>query len=248
MEPLVKAFLVLHIAGGSLAIVAGYGALFAPKGGWLHRRAGVLFVYSMLALGAGALVVGLARDKSTWLGGPFVFYLVLTSMFTVGRSHTPSRTTNIALIGVGSTVCLISIYGGVRGLMGPPGPIGHAPDVMSLVNAFVLLHCVIGDFRVLRTGPATGTRRLRRHLWRMCYAMFVATGSFFLGQAKVIPEPLRIKPVLLLLAFLPLPAMFYFLWRPRRRVKKPVARDSIAAVDIRSPQHQRRKNALEVVK
>jgi uncharacterized membrane protein len=248
MEPLVKSFLVLHIAGGSLAIVSGYAALFASKGGWLHRRAGVLFVYSMLALGAGALVVGLARDKSTWLGGPFVFYLVLTSMFTVSRSHTPSRSTNIALMALGTAVCLISTYGGVRGLLGPPGPIGHAPDVMSLVNAFVLLLCVTGDFRIVRSGPAVGTRRLRRHLWRMCYAMFVATGSFFLGQAKVIPEPLRIKPLLLLLAFLPLPAMFYFLWRPRRRTKKMVAHNPIAAVDIRSPQYELRNDALEVMK
>jgi hypothetical protein len=231
MIPLVRSFLILHIAGGSLAIVAGYGALFAPKGGWLHRRAGMVFVYAMLVMGAGAMIVGLARGKSTWLGGPYVFYLVVTSMLTVSRTQTPSRTTNIGLMTLGSIVCLISIFGGVRGLMSPPGPIGHAPDVMSLVNAFVLALCIKGDFRVLRFGPATGTKRLRRHLWRMCYAMFVATGSFFLGQAKVIPPPLRIQPILLTLAFLPLPAMFYYLWRPRRRSKKKVSPVPVAALE-----------------
>ena len=70
MDAVVKLFLILHIAGGSLAVLSGYAALFAPKGGGLHRRAGMLFVYAMIALGAGALVVGLARGKSTWLGGP----------------------------------------------------------------------------------------------------------------------------------------------------------------------------------
>jgi hypothetical protein len=51
---IIQAFLVLHILGGSLALVAGFAALFAPKGGPLHRRAGLLFVYAMLALGVGA--------------------------------------------------------------------------------------------------------------------------------------------------------------------------------------------------
>lgn len=100
---------------------------------------------------------------------------------------------------------------------------------MSFVNAFVLLLCVIGDVRVLRSGPLTGTRRLARHLWRMCYAMFTATGSFFLGQAQVIPEPLRIQPLILVLAFLPLPAMFYGLWRVRWRPSGLLTRLPLAA-------------------
>ena len=47
---IVDAFLLLHILGGSLAIAAGYAAPFARKGGPAHRRAGMLFVYAMLAL------------------------------------------------------------------------------------------------------------------------------------------------------------------------------------------------------
>jgi hypothetical protein len=112
----------------------------------------------------------------------------------------------------------------MRVFLGPRGPLGVAPGVAGLVNALVLLLGAAGDVRVLRSGPLTGTRRLARHLWRMCYAMFTATGSFFLGQAKVIPEPLRFGPLLLVLAFLPLPAMFYWLWRVRRRPTTLVTR------------------------
>jgi hypothetical protein len=224
-----RSFLLLHVAGGSLAVVAGYAALFAPKGGWLHRRAGVLFVYAMIAMGAGAMVVGLARGKSTWLGGPLVFYLVVTSMLAVRRPQTPSRTRDVALMALALVLGLVSVVGGVRIFTGPRGPLGVAPGVASLVNALVLLLCTVGDFRALRSGPPAGTRRLARHLWRMCYAMFVATGSFFLGQAKVIPEPLRIQPLLLVLAFLPLPAMLYWLWRVRRRPQRTVVRAPVAA-------------------
>lgn len=232
-----RSILFLHVAGGSLAVVAGYAALFAPKGGPLHRRAGVLFVYAMIAMGAGAMVVGLARGKSTWLGGPIVFYLVVTGMLAVRRAHAPSRTRDVALMALAGVLGVTSIAGAVRIFVGPRGPLGVAPGVAGLVNALVLLLCAAGDLRVLRSGLPTGTRRLARHLWRMCYAMFTATGSFFLGQAKVIPAPLRVTPVLLVLAFLPLPAMFYWLWRVRRRPRTAVAR---------APRHEPAGDALEV--
>jgi len=42
---------------------------------------------------------------------------------------------------------------------------------------------------------------------------FIATGSFFLGQAKVIPKPIRIIPLLAILALLPLVLTLYWLAR-----------------------------------
>ena len=71
-----KAFLFLHILGASL---------FARKGGPLHRQTGMLFVYSMLAMGLGAAVVGLVQNKAAWLGGPMVAYFMITATRTVRR-------------------------------------------------------------------------------------------------------------------------------------------------------------------
>jgi hypothetical protein len=51
----------------------------------------------------------------------------------------------------------------------------------------------------------------------MCFGLFVATGSFFLGQMKFIPEPVRIVPLLLVLAFAPILFLFYWMWRVRVR-------------------------------
>lgn len=87
---MIKAFMFLHILGGSLAIAGGYAALFARKGGAVHRSAGMLFVYAMLAMGIGAAVVGLARDKPAWLGGPMVVYFVITATRTVRRGSRPN--------------------------------------------------------------------------------------------------------------------------------------------------------------
>lgn len=38
-----------------------------------------------------------------------------------------------------------------------------------------------------------GTPRSLAHLWRMSFALLVAAASSFIGQAKVIPAPVRIR-------------------------------------------------------
>ena len=73
-----------------------------------------------------------------------------------------------------------------------------------------------GDRRMIRAGGLKGASRLRRHLWRMCTALFIAAGSFFLGPVRRIPEPLRI-PALRLIPLVVLVTMAYWLWRYRRK-------------------------------
>jgi hypothetical protein len=213
-DVIVEAFLFLHILGGSLALAAGHAALFARKGGRLHRKAGTLFVYSMFAMGVGAAVFGLARDEPGWLGGPLVIYFVITATRTVRRGSQPHLLLDGGLLLVALALGAVSLVGGVQGVTGS-GRVSGGPAVASLVNALLLFAAAAGDARVLRYGPPTGDRRLARHLWRMCFALFSATGSFFLGQAEVIPAPLRFMPALVVLAFLPLGFLFYWLWHVR---------------------------------
>ncbi|MGH7493681.1 MAG: hypothetical protein ACREOO_14990 [bacterium] len=62
----------------------------------------------------------------------------------------------------------------------------------------------------------------------MCFALFIASGSFFLGQADEIPEPLRIPALLAILALAPLLVMLYWLWRVR------IIRAQPGTLDVRS--------------
>ncbi len=87
----------------------------------------------------------------------------------------------------------------------------------------------VGDRRMLRAGGLQGTARLRRHLWRMCVALTIAAGSFFLGPVRRIPEPLRI-PALRLIPLVVLVTMVYWLWRYRRK------RISPGAVSVTAPE------------
>ena len=75
---------------------------------------------------------------------------------------------------------------------------------------------------MMRSGPLEGARRIARHLWRMSFALFIAALSFFIGQAKVLPEAIRIPGLLALPVLAVLVTMFYWLWRVR--AKRPVTR------------------------
>ena len=55
----------------------------------------------------------------------------------------------------------------------------------------------------------------------MCFAFFIATGSFFLGQQDVLPAAVRGSPVLFVLAFAPFAVMAFWLVRVRARKAVP---------------------------
>ena len=74
-----------------------------------------------------------------------------------------------------------------------------------------------GDVRMMRSAPLRGAKRLTRHLWRMSFALFIAALSFFIGQADVSPEAVRIRPLLALPVPLVLVTMLYWRWRVRGR-------------------------------
>ena len=78
----------------------------------------------------------------------------------------------------------------------------------------VILLAGIGDLRMLLRG-ISAKRRIARHLWRMCFGWFMATGSFFLGQQQVFPARLRGSPALLVPALLPVALLIFWLIRVR---------------------------------
>jgi ABC-type Fe3+-siderophore transport system permease subunit len=51
----------------------------------------------------------------------------------------------------------------------------------------------------------------------MCFALLIAAGSFFVGQAHTFPEALRQPALLAVPVLVPLLAMPYWVWRLRRR-------------------------------
>jgi fatty acid desaturase len=65
---------------------------------------------------------------------------------------------------------------------------------------------------LLRQG-ISGGQRVARHLWRMCFALFIAAASIFLARQQLFPGLLRKTGVLFLLSLLPLLLMIFWLVR-----------------------------------
>ena len=211
--------LAVHLAAGLTAIVAGTVALAVTKGGHLHKRSGLAFTWAMVVLGLTAAGIGLYESRPGQVfAGLLAAYLVFTAMTTVKPLPGIGRRVNVALMVLAFGYAVTSLLGGVREWLDPTIPVVGRPRVVPpLVIGTVMLLASFGDLRAIRAGGLQGSRRLARHLWRMCFALFIATGSFFLGQMKFIPEPVRIVPLLLVLAFAPLLFLLFWMWRVRVR-------------------------------
>jgi uncharacterized membrane protein len=208
-------WLAFHVATGMIAVVAGTVAIAVRKGGAWHRRSGLVFVYSMLATGITAVGIALYEGKPA--GGVVIVYFVVTAWTAVKPLTPASRRVHITLMVLAFALAAGEYVRASTALGRPGNQIGGVPAGMMIFMATILLLASIGDFRMIRAGGIQGTRRVARHLWRMCFALFIATGSFFLGQMKFIPEPVRIVPLLFVLGVAPLLVLLYWMWRVRLR-------------------------------
>ncbi|HEX5716620.1 MAG TPA: hypothetical protein VF179_10705 [Thermoanaerobaculia bacterium] len=223
--------LPIHIAAGGLAIVLGAVALIVKKGGTIHRRSGLLFVYAMLAMGFSASILALRNSPTdgNLAAGLMTAYFVGTALTTVRPVSPWTRRIDAAALTVIVVLALGYIVGGVKAFNSPGLTPGGVPfrtvGVMSFVLATFMTLSAAGDVRILRFGMPRGGPRLARHLWRMCFALFIAAGSFFSIRervARILPEPFTSGPMRALPILLLFGAMFYWLWRVRARRTLPV--------------------------
>ena len=211
--------LFVHILAGGIALLSGAVALAAAKGGGLHRRSGRLFVYAMVTMALGGATIALVRGAAPSINVPaglMTTYLVLTALTTVRPRSATSRALDRGAMIFGFVVGLASVISGIVTLATIPGPAKGMAYPLFMFG-MVGLGGARSDRKMLRNDGLRGTPRLRRHLWRMCAALLIATGSFFLGQAQVFAAPIRDSGLLPVPVFAVLAAMLYWLWRVRAR-------------------------------
>jgi uncharacterized membrane protein len=206
--------LPIHIIAGLLGLASGAVALYVHKGAKLHRQSGMIFVYSMLALSAsGAAMAALQSQKVNTIAGVLTFYLVTTALLTVRRPGMKFQWIDATVMLIGLAVGIVSVRLGVEALNNATGTIDGYPPALCFIFGAVALLAALGDARMLLARRLQESHRIARHLWRMCFALWIAAGSFFLGQANLFPEPIRIIPLLALPVLLVLLLMLYWLVR-----------------------------------
>lgn len=228
--------LIVHIVAGAVGILAGYVALSTVKGATVHRKSGTVFVYAMITMALMGSTMAVIRNVAPGANTPvglLTAYLVITGLTTVRPSSSGSRWQEPALMLVVLAVSVTLVTFGIEAITSPKGKLYGMPSFPFFVFAAIGVLAAAGDFRLIRSGGVRtirGAPRLARHLWRMSTALLIAAFSFFLGQAKVIPKPIRIFPLLAIPPLVVLAALLYWLWRVRWR------RSLRGIVVVRAPQ------------
>src|ERR1043165_9939629 len=108
--------LSIHIFAGGLAIILGAVALTVKKGGNLHRRSGLLFVYAMLIMGISASILAFLKSPSdpniraAFMTG----YFVITALTTVRPVSRQTRWINGAALLVAAGLAIFDVVAAVR--------------------------------------------------------------------------------------------------------------------------------------
>jgi uncharacterized membrane protein len=223
-----RMILLVHILGGALGLLTGYAALYATKGASLHRQSGLLFVGAMLTMAVTGMLISAVDGRAPIINIPaalLTLYLVVTALTTVRPVAWASRAVDRAgmLLGLalGGACFALAISA-----MGRGGPAAGAVFPLVLFGSIALV-AGEGDRRAIRAGGLRGAPRLKRHLWRMCFALFVASMAFYLGGNRL-PEALSGPAVRAVGVLLPIVVMSQWLWRLRE--KRAALRVSIPEV------------------
>ncbi|PYT78810.1 MAG: hypothetical protein DMG40_19220 [Acidobacteria bacterium] len=221
--------LVFHASCGVLGLLSGAAALSFHKGSRWHVLTGKVFVASMLVMAAGAVYLGATKHQPGNIsGGIFTFYLILTAWLTARRADGDTGKLDWAALLIPLVLGTLTWFSGVEKMRTPGPPKDGVPAGMNFFMGCVMVLAAAGDIRMLVGGGILGAKRIPRHLWRMCFGLFIATGSFFLGPAN---RPVRLfaavglrqqifrtlfrQEVLLFLAVLPLLLLIFWLVRVR---------------------------------
>jgi hypothetical protein len=217
------ALLFLHIAGGAVGLLSGAAALVLRKGGRAHRIAGLVFVVSMTVMASiGAAVSPFLPipQRANVAAGMLTLYLVVSAWLAVRHKHVVPGRLDAAGLVVALATMAAGLVWAVQASNSPTGTLDGSPPQAFYVFIILGTFAAIGDLRLFMKGGVSGTPRLARHLWRMCTALLIASGSFFLGQQRVMPDWMRGSPWLFVPTFAPLVLMIY--WLIRIRIKKGI--------------------------
>ncbi len=210
------ALLFLHIAGGMVGLLSGTVAMVYRKGSRGHRAAGNVFVVAMLIMGAcGSTLALMKHQTNNVFGGLLTVYMITTAWLAGRRRDGETSVFDWGALVFGLAIGASLVTLGVLVASGQAAPQAGVPLGMYFFMGTIPLLAAAGDIRMLMRGGISGTPRIARHLWRMCFGLFIATGSFFLGQQQVFPTAIRKQYILAPLAILPLILLIYWMIRVR---------------------------------
>ena len=227
-----SAILDLHIVSGTLGMLSGFVAVFLRKGSHRHGIAGNIFVIFMMSLSLTGVYLALMKlsqpgQPPNLIGGTLTFYLVTTAWLTAKRQAGKPGIVDWGALLVVLSVAAVEVTWAVDASMSPTHLKYDYPPAPYFFMGSLALLAAMGDVRMIVRRGIAGTQRIARHLWRMCFALFIASVSIFTARQPLFPVFMRKTGMLILLSFLPLVLMIY--WMIRVRVSKVRRKNEWAA-------------------
>ncbi|MGC2529828.1 MAG: hypothetical protein WA639_18920 [Candidatus Acidiferrum sp.] len=221
--------LLVHICAGSVGLLSGTAAISFRKGSPRHVLAGKVFVASMLTMAVFAVYLAITRHQPNNIGGGILtFYLIGTAWLTARRKDGETSRFDWAVLLIPLALGLLTWMNGLNVVRSGASSQDGVPVGMTFFMGSVMLLAAAGDVRMLLRGGLFGAQRISRHLWRMCFGLFIASGSFFLGPfnrplrllsavglGQHLPAALFSTGLYLILTLLPLILLVFWLLRVR---------------------------------
>src|SRR2546430_16436052 len=129
------------------------------------------------------------NQPNTTGGGILTVLLIGPAWLTARRRDGETSRFDWVLLLIPLANGILSWMTGVKVLRSGHSSLDGVPVGMILFMGSVCLLAAAGDVRMLVSGGVAGGKRISLHLWRMCFGMFIASGSFFLGGSN---RPLRL--------------------------------------------------------
>jgi hypothetical protein len=210
-----KLLLALHIAAGSLALLAAAGAVIAPKGGRAHAWAGRAFTAGMALIFLTAVPMTFMRPNLfLFLIALFNGYLALSGWMRASNRRGIPTKMEWAAAGV---MAMTAVGMGGRGIF----MLAHGDTMGIVLLVFTAIGgtLAISDVFALRAQSFRGKDRIASHLTRMLGGTTGALTAFLVVNVRL--EPAFVLWILPSLVMTPL----IVFWA--RRVRRPARRHAI---------------------
>lgn len=147
-------------------------------------------MFSMLAMAVAAVYLAIVKHQPNNIGGGIItFYLIGTAWLTARRREGETSWTDWIVLLIPLVLGILTWMNGIHVVRRGASSQDGVPVGMFFFMGSICLLAAVGDMRMLLRHGVFGAARLARHLWRMCFGLFIAAGSFFMGPSN---RPLRL--------------------------------------------------------
>lgn len=132
-----RILLIIHIAGGTAALVSGLISMLTRKGGTAHRRAGKVYFWGMSGVFVTAVILSLAKDNIfLLLVGFFSYYLTVRGYRILYLKNLPAgqKATVVDWLITGLAVLFIAALTGWGIFL---LTLGHSMGIVAVAFAFI---------------------------------------------------------------------------------------------------------------